>query len=54
LESADASAHLTVGMLSEAISWLLASGELSHEELKNITVNFALGGLERTMRLGAP
>ena len=53
-DRADAIAHLTVGMLSQAISWLLASGGLSHAELKNITVNFALGGLERAVRLTAP
>jgi hypothetical protein len=53
-ERADAIAHLTVGMLSQAISWLLASGVLSHAELKNITVNFALGGLERAVRLNSP
>ena len=52
-ERADAIAHLTIGMLSQAISWLLASRDLSHAELKNITVNFALGGLERAARLGA-
>lgn len=50
---ADALAHLTIGMLSQAISWLLASSDLSHAELKNVTVNFALGGLERASRLGA-
>jgi AcrR family transcriptional regulator len=53
-ERADAIAHLTIGMLSQAISWLLASSDLSHAELKNVTVNFALGGLERAARLGAP
>jgi len=53
-ERADAIAHLTIGMLSQAISWLLASRDLSHAELKNVTVNFALGGLERAARLGAP
>ena len=52
-ERADAIAHLTIGMLSQAISWLLASRDLSHAELKNVTVNFALGGLERAARLGA-
>jgi len=52
-ERADAIAHLTIGMLSQAISWLLASRDLSHAELKNVTVNFALGGLERASRLGA-
>ncbi|MDB5107989.1 MAG: TetR/AcrR family transcriptional regulator [Candidatus Binatus sp.] len=46
-DQADAIAHLTIGMLSQAISWLLASTDLSHQELKNVTVNFALGGLER-------
>ncbi|HYL60735.1 MAG TPA: TetR/AcrR family transcriptional regulator [Candidatus Acidoferrales bacterium] len=53
-ERADAVAHLTIGMLSQAISWLLASRDLSHAELKNTTINFALGGLERASRLGAP
>ena len=53
-ERADAIAHLTIGMLSQAISWLLTSRDLSHAELKNVTVNFALGGLERAQRLGAP
>lgn len=52
-ERADAIANLTVGMLSQAISWLLNSRDLSHEQLKNITVDFALGGLERAARLGA-
>src|SRR5580704_8314683 len=52
-ERADAIAHLTIGMLSQAISWLLASRDLSHAELKNVTVNFALGGLERAARLAA-
>jgi AcrR family transcriptional regulator len=50
-DRADSIAHLTIGMLSQAISWLLASRDLSHEELKNVTVNFALGGLERAARL---
>ena len=52
-DRADSIAHLTIGMLSQAISWLLASRDLSHEELKNVTVNFALGGLERASRLAA-
>src|SRR5579862_5434429 len=52
-ERADAIAQLTIGMLSQAISWLLATSDLSHAELKNITVNFALGGLERAARLAA-
>jgi AcrR family transcriptional regulator len=50
---ADAIAQLTIGMLSQAISWRLAGSDLSQEELKNITVNFALGGLERASQLGA-
>lgn len=53
-ERADSIAHLTIGMLSQAISWLLASRDLSHTELKNVTVNFALGGLERASQLAAP
>jgi AcrR family transcriptional regulator len=53
-ERADAIAQLTIGMLSQAISWRLEGSNLSHEDLKNITVNFALGGLERPVRLGAP
>jgi AcrR family transcriptional regulator len=52
-DRADSIAHLTIGMLSQAISWLLASRDLSHEELKNVTVNFALGGLERASQLAA-
>ena len=53
-ERANAIAHLTIGMLSQAISWLLASRDLSHAELKNITVNFALGGLERAATARRP
>jgi AcrR family transcriptional regulator len=52
-DRADSIAHLTIGMLSQAISWLLASRDLSHEELKDVTVNFALGGLERASLLAA-
>ncbi len=52
-ERADAIAQLTIGMLSQAISWRLDGSNLSHEDLKSITVNFALGGLERAARLGA-
>jgi AcrR family transcriptional regulator len=48
---ADAIANLTVGMLSQAISWLLNRGSVPIDQLKEITVNFALGGLERAMRL---
>jgi AcrR family transcriptional regulator len=48
---ADAVAHLTIGMLSQAITWLLERENLPLEELKETTVNFALGGLERSARL---
>lgn len=48
---ADAVAHLTIGMLSQAITWLLEREDLSRAELKETTVNFALGGLERAARL---
>ena len=48
---ADAVAHLTIGMLSQAITWLLEREDLSLAELKETTVNFALGGLERAARL---
>jgi AcrR family transcriptional regulator len=46
---ADAIANLTVGMLSQAVSWLLERSSLSLAELKEITVKFALGGLARTV-----
>jgi AcrR family transcriptional regulator len=52
-DRADAIAQLTIGMLSQAISWRLAGSNLSPDELKNITVNFALGGLERASQLAA-
>ena len=48
---ADAVAHLTIGMLSQAITWLLEREDLPLAELKETTVNFALGGLERAARL---
>lgn len=50
---ADAVAHLTIGMLSQAISWLLERSDLPLEELKDTTTNFALGGLERAARIEA-
>ncbi|HKN00529.1 MAG TPA: TetR/AcrR family transcriptional regulator [Candidatus Binataceae bacterium] len=50
---ADAVAHLTIGMLSQAITWLLERDNLPLAELKETTVNFALGGLERAARLDA-
>ncbi len=46
---ADAIANLTIGMLSQAVSWLIERSSLSLKELKEITVNFALGGLERAV-----
>ncbi|MGH7815682.1 MAG: TetR/AcrR family transcriptional regulator [Candidatus Binataceae bacterium] len=52
-DRAEAIAHLTVGMLSQVISWLLDSRELPLAELKTITENFALGGLERATRTAA-
>lgn len=48
---AEVVANLTIGMLSQAISWLLERGDLPLGELKDATVNFALGGLERAVRL---
>lgn len=50
---ADAVAHLTIGMLSQAITFLLERKNLPLEELKQTTVNFALGGLERAARTDA-
>jgi AcrR family transcriptional regulator len=50
-DQADTVAHLTIGMLSQAIDWLLERGNLPLAELKEATVNFALGGLERAARL---
>lgn len=50
---ADAVAHLTIGMLSQVITWLLERDNLPLAELKETTVNFALGGLERAARLDA-
>src|SRR5258708_726223 len=52
-DRADAIAQLTIGMLSQAISWRLAGSNLSPDELKTITVSFALGGLERASQLAA-
>ncbi|HUO05014.1 MAG TPA: TetR/AcrR family transcriptional regulator [Candidatus Binataceae bacterium] len=52
-DRAEGIAHLTVGMLSQVISWLLNGREISHEQLKTITVDFALGGLERAARAAA-
>ncbi|HEY6419245.1 MAG TPA: TetR/AcrR family transcriptional regulator [Candidatus Binataceae bacterium] len=52
-ERADAIANLTIGMLSQAVAWKLDRGGISINDLKDITVNFALGGLERAARLNA-
>jgi AcrR family transcriptional regulator len=46
-DDADTIAHLIVGMLSQAISWMLDNPELPREHLKETIVNFALGGLQR-------
>jgi AcrR family transcriptional regulator len=45
-DQADTIAHLIVGMLSQAISWMLDNPELSREQLRTTIVNFALGGLQ--------
>jgi AcrR family transcriptional regulator len=44
---ANAVANLTIGMLSQAVSWLLERTELSLDQIKELTINFALGGLGR-------
>jgi AcrR family transcriptional regulator len=46
-DRADTIAHLIVGMLSQAISWMLDNPDLPREQLRNTIVNFALGGLQR-------
>ena len=46
-ERANAVANLTIGMLSQAVSWLLERTDLPLTEIKELTVNFALGGLGR-------
>ncbi len=46
-DKANAIANLTIGMLSQAVSWLLERTDLPLNEIKELTVNFALGGLER-------
>ena len=50
---AETVAQLTIGMMSQAISWLLQRGAPSLDELKNTAVSFALGGLERAARADA-
>ena len=44
-DQAETIANLIVGMLSQAISWLLDNREVPLEQLKQTIVNFALGGL---------
>jgi hypothetical protein len=34
-------------MLSQAVSWLLERTDLSPDQIKELTINFALGGLGR-------
>jgi len=46
-ECAHAVANLTIGMLSQAVSWLLERTDLSLDQIKELTINFALGGLGR-------
>ncbi len=46
-ERANAVANLTIGMLSQAVSWLLERTDLPLDAIKQLTVNFALGGLGR-------
>ena len=48
-ERAEAVANLTIGMVSQAVSWLLERTNLEFHELKELTVNFALGGLQRAI-----
>jgi AcrR family transcriptional regulator len=48
-EQAETIANLTIGMLSQAISWLLENPELPREQLKQTIVNFASGGLARAV-----
>jgi len=52
-ERAEAVANLTIGMVSQAVSWLLERTNLKPDELKELTVNFALGGLERAISAAA-
>jgi AcrR family transcriptional regulator len=52
-ERANAVANLTIGMLSQAVSWLLERTDLPLAEIKQLTVNFALGGLGRTAQSNA-
>lgn len=49
--SADTVAHLAIGMLSQAITWMLERSNVPLDELKQASVNFALGGLERAVRV---
>ncbi|HLX38211.1 MAG TPA: TetR/AcrR family transcriptional regulator [Candidatus Binataceae bacterium] len=46
-DRANAIANLTIGMLSQAVTWLLERTDLSPDQIKELTINFALGGLGR-------
>ena len=46
-DKANAIANLTIGMLSQAVSWLLGHTDLPLNQVKQLTVDFALGGLQR-------
>jgi TetR/AcrR family fatty acid metabolism transcriptional regulator len=48
-DKANAIANLTIGMLSQAVSWLLERTDLPLDEIKELTIDFALGGLERVL-----
>ena len=50
---AEAIANLTIGMLSQAVTWLLEGSSVPIGELREITVNFALSGLQQAVRLRA-
>jgi hypothetical protein len=48
-DKANAIANLTIGMLSQAVSWLLERTDLPLSEIKELTIDFALGGMERVL-----
>jgi AcrR family transcriptional regulator len=50
---ANAIANLTIGMLSQAVSWLLERTDLPLDQIKQLTINFALGGLGSAARSNA-
>ena len=51
---ANAVANLTIGLLSQAVSWLLERTDLPLAQIKELTVNFALGGLGRAAQGSGP